>query len=29
LPKQSVQGTSKNDAVGVKLGVSRGFPDRG
>ena len=22
-------GTSKNDAVGVKLGVSRGFPDRG
>ncbi len=23
------KGTSKNDAVGVKLDVSRGLPDRG
>ncbi len=25
----TLMGTSKNDAVGVKLDVSRGLPDRG
>ncbi len=28
-PQKYPKGTSKNDAVGVKLDVSRGLPDRG